>query len=100
MTRPAACSLALIVLALQGTSAAEHAADAAAGAASVSATRIRADIEFLADDLLEGREAATRGYELAARYAATALKSAGYAPGADDGSYLQQVPLLESTPTA
>ena len=65
----------------------------------MSATRIRADVEFLADDLLEGREAATRGYELAARYAATALKSAGYAPGADDGSYWQQVPLLESTPT-
>ncbi len=66
----------------------------------MSATRVRADVEFLADDLLEGREAATRGYELAARYAAAALTSAGYAPGADDGSYLQQVPLLESTPTA
>ena len=66
----------------------------------MSATRIRADVEFLADDLLEGREAATRGYDLAARYVAAALKGAGYAPGADDGTYFQQVPLLESTPTA
>jgi Zn-dependent M28 family amino/carboxypeptidase len=65
----------------------------------LSATRIRADIEFLADDLLEGREAATRGHEVAARYAAAVLKSAGYAPGADDNSYFQQVPMIESTPT-
>ncbi len=75
-------------------------ADVAADGPSVSATRIRADVEFLADDLLEGREAATRGYDLAARYVATVLKGAGYAPGADDGTYFQQVPFVESTPTA
>ena len=66
----------------------------------VSGTRIRADVEFLADDLLEGREAGTRGYDLAARYAAAALKGAGYAPGADDGTYFQQVPFIVSTPVA
>ena len=85
---------------LPGTSAAQQAAVAAAGDPSVSGTRIRADVEFLADDLLEGREAGTRGYDLAARYAAAALKAAGYAPGADDGTYFQQVPFIESTPTA
>ena len=68
------------------------------GSDGVSATRIRADVEFLADDLLEGRETGTRGYDLAALYVAAALKSAGYAPGADDGTYFQQVPLIESTP--
>ena len=72
----------------------------APGDPSVSATRIRADVEFLADDLLEGREAGTRGYDLAARYVASALKAAGYAPGADAGTYFQQVPFIESTPTA
>ena len=66
----------------------------------ISGTRIRADVEFLADDLLEGREAGTRGYDLAARYAASALKGAGYAPGADDGTYFQQVPFNVSTPVA
>jgi hypothetical protein len=65
----------------------------------VSGARIRAHIKFLADDLLEGREAATRGYELAARYAAAALEAAGCAPGADDGSYFQPVPLVQSTTT-
>ena len=88
-----------VLLNLQGISA-RQAAVPAPDDASVSATRIRADVEFLADDLLEGREAATRGHELAARYVATALKAAGYAPGADDGTYFQQVPFIESTPTA
>jgi Zn-dependent M28 family amino/carboxypeptidase len=90
--------LALMLPAVQQTSAAP--APDAPTPASVSATRVRADIEFLADDLLEGREAGTRGHELAARYAAAVLKSAGFAPGADDGTYFQAVPLLESTATA
>jgi Zn-dependent M28 family amino/carboxypeptidase len=58
---------------------------------------VRADVEFLADDLLEGREAGTRGHEIAARYAATILEGAGWAPAADDGTWFQQVPLVEST---
>jgi Zn-dependent M28 family amino/carboxypeptidase len=90
--------LALMLPAVQQTSAAP--APDAPIPASVSATRVRADVEFLADDLLEGREAGTRGHELAARYAAAVLKSAGFAPGADDGTYFQAVPLLESTATA
>ena len=97
MSRPAAFILSLtLLISLPGTPAAQQAAVPVSGTSSVSATRVRADVEFLADDLLEGREAATRGYELAARYAAAALKSAGYAPGADDGSYLQQVPFSKA----
>ena len=58
---------------------------------------VRAHIEFLADDLMEGREAGTRGYDLAAHYVAAVLKSAGLKPAADDGSYFQKVPLRKST---
>ena len=36
-----------------------------------SAERIKAHVTFLADDLLEGREAGTRGHEIAARYIAS-----------------------------
>ena len=101
MSRLAAFALSLTLLVnLPGTPAAQQAAVPAAGDPLVSGARIRADVEFLADDLLEGREAGTRGYDLAARYAASALKAAGYAPGADDGTYFQQVPFIESTPTA
>ena len=100
MFRTAALVLTLAVLLnLQGISA-QRATVPAPESSEVSATRIRADVEFLADDLLEGREAATRGYDLAARYVATVLKAAGYAAGADDGTYFQQVPFIESTPTA
>lgn len=98
MVRLTAAAVSLATLVVSGTSAAQQAAVPASP--DISARRIRADVEFLADDLLEGREAATRGYDLAARYAAAALKAAGYAPGADDGTYFQQVPLIESTPTA
>jgi Zn-dependent M28 family amino/carboxypeptidase len=37
---------------------------------------------------------------LAARYAATTLEGAGWSPAADDGTWFQQVPLVESTSTS
>ena len=58
---------------------------------------IEAHTRFLADDLLEGRDAGTRGFDLAANYVATVLKSAGLKPAADDGTYFQKVPLRKST---
>jgi Zn-dependent M28 family amino/carboxypeptidase len=63
----------------------------------ISGARVRAHVEFLADDLLEGREAGTRGFDLAARYVATELEIAGLKPGADDGTWFQKVPLRKSS---
>ncbi len=63
----------------------------------ISGAHVRAHVEFLADDLLEGREAGTRGYDLAAHYVASVMKSAGLKPAADDGTYFQRVPLRKST---
>lgn len=60
-----------------------------------SASRLEADVRFLADDLLEGREAGTRGYDLAALYVAEAYRAIGLVPGGDDGTYFHQVPLVE-----
>ncbi len=80
------------------------AATFAAGAADLPATNsVRADavrghVEFLAGDLLEGRAAATRGYDIAAAYVAAQFRQAGLAPAGDDDTYLQAVPLLEATP--
>ena len=59
--------------------------DASAGA---DARRIEADVRFLADDLLEGREAGTRGYDLASLYVAQRLRAIGLRPAGDDGSYM------------
>src|SRR5262245_59865055 len=64
--------------------------------ARVSGRAVRAHVEFLADDLLEGRATATRGYDIAARYVAAQLALEGLKPAGDGGSYLQQVPLVES----
>jgi Zn-dependent M28 family amino/carboxypeptidase len=64
-----------------------------------SAERIKAHVSFLADDLLEGREAGTRGHELAARYVASQFALLGLKPGGTSGDYLQAVDLLEAAPT-
>jgi Zn-dependent M28 family amino/carboxypeptidase len=64
-----------------------------------SAERIKAHVTFLADDLLEGREAGTRGHELAARYIASQFALLGLNPGGTSGDYLQAVDLLEAAPT-
>src|SRR5215831_2063646 len=69
----------------------------AASKPDLSAKRIRAHVEFLADDLLEGREAGTRGFDIAAHYVATQMAMYGLEPGADDGSWFQRVPLRKSS---
>lgn len=66
-------------------------------ASRIDADRIRAHIEFLADDLLEGRDTGERGYDLAAHYFATQCKLMGLEPAGDDGSYFQQVAFRRST---
>jgi hypothetical protein len=58
-----------------------------------TAQRVRADVEFLANDLLEGREAGTRGHEVAAAYVAARFQSMGLQPGGTDGGWYQLVRL-------
>ena len=53
-------------------------------------------IEFLADDLLEGRGTGSEGYDLAARYVAAQFRQLGLTPGGNSNSWFQPVPLLES----
>ena len=59
---------------------------------------LQAHVTFLADDLLDGRSAASRGYEIAAKYVATQLQQYGLKPAGNEGTWFQQVPLLEATP--
>jgi hypothetical protein len=60
-----------------------------------SKAAFRANMRFLADDLLEGRGTATRGQELAARYVAAQLEACGLEPAGNDGTWFQDVPLRE-----
>jgi hypothetical protein len=56
---------------------------------------LKAHVTFLADDLMEGRQAGTRGYDLAARYVATRFEAIGLSPPVG-GRWYQQVPLVAS----
>ena len=51
----------------------------------------RSHVAFLSDDLLEGRDAGTRGYDIAAKYVATQFEGLGLKPGNGD-SWYQEVP--------
>lgn len=69
------------------------ATSAAAAPDAGSAERIKAHVAFLADDLLQGREAGTPGFDIAAAYVASQLAQLGVKPGAADSSYFQAVPM-------
>lgn len=88
-----AAAIALSVPSYAQSAAAEPAVPAAVHAAeeSINPEHIRADVRFLADDLLEGRYPGLRGGELAAKYIATQFALDGLQPGGDNGTYLQQV---------
>ena len=59
---------------------------------------IKAHMAFLADDAMEGREAGTRGYDIAANYVAAQYALLGVKPAGDNGSYKQRVPLIAFRP--
>lgn len=54
---------------------------------------LQAHLRFLADPLLEGREAGTRGFDLAAAYVTSQFARLGLKPMGDGGGYAQAVPL-------
>ena len=60
-------------------------------AATISAANIKAHIDFLASDLLEGRETGSRGFDIAAQYVATQFAGAGLEPAGDHGTYFQKI---------
>ncbi len=68
---------------------------AAASAQNFRAEAVRAHMQFLADDLLEGRGTGARGYRIAAQYVAAQYELIGLEPGAN-GSWFQEVPLRET----
>jgi Zn-dependent M28 family amino/carboxypeptidase len=73
-------------------------ASGAAGPAldEIQGEHIAAHLQFLSDDLLEGRAPSTRGGQLAAQYLATQLRQLGYDPAGDKGTFFQDVPVVES----
>lgn len=62
-----------------------------------AAARIEADVRYLADDKLAGRQTGTPGFDLAADHVARRYEELGLEPAGDDGTYFQRVPLLKAT---
>ncbi len=88
---PAAALAALSALPCLADPAAE------AAAATIRARDMRARIEFLASDELEGRATLQRGNDAAAKYVASEMRRVGLSPAGTDGSFFQDVPLWVSS---
>jgi len=73
------------------------AAQAQAAAPTFAPERFRAHVEFLADDLLEGRDTGSRGHEIAARYVASQFEALGLKPGGDNGTWYQRITFQRTT---
>ncbi len=63
----------------------------------INATSLTAHLKMLSSDLFEGRAPATRGGRLAAEYLATQMAALGLEPAGDNGTFFQDVPIVEST---
>ena len=59
---------------------------------------VRSHVEFLSDDLLEGRDIGSRGHEIAARYVASEFDALGLKPAGDDGTWYQRITFQKTSP--
>jgi hypothetical protein len=76
--------------------AAHGLAGAAPAAPLAERNAIEAHLRFLADDLLEGRESGSRGYDIAAGYVAAQFAQYGLKPKGAGGGFLQPFALQSS----
>lgn len=85
----------LLVVALRVSYLDAQASKTAPGSLHADALRIRAHVKFLSSDLLEGRGTGQRGGDIAAEYLATQFALYGLKPAGDQGTYFQEVPMME-----
>jgi len=98
IVRPLLAGLAALSLTTSAIAQTQQAAPASPVAPQdFSADAFRAHVTFLADDLLEGRDTGSRGYEIAARYVATQFAALGLQPGGVNGSWYQPVEFVRYT---
>jgi Peptidase family M28 len=82
------------------TKAGDASSHATSHSSEVCAGCIRAHMEFLASDAMQGRGSATHDELLAATYVASQLRQYGIDPAGDDGSYVQRAPVIRQELTA
>lgn len=62
-----------------------------------AAGRIRAHVQYLASDTLQGRDTGSPGHEMAAQYVAAQFAAIGLRPGGPGGSWFLPVPLRRAS---
>src|SRR5262245_27201521 len=70
-------------------------AEVMAAGKAIAPSRLEGHVRVLADDKMEGRGTATRGYDMAAQYVAEQMQAMGLQPGGR-GGYLQPVPFVRA----
>jgi Zn-dependent M28 family amino/carboxypeptidase len=96
--RPLMLALSLASLASSLPAQTSRTSQATRVARALDARVLRAHLEFLADDALEGRAPGTRGGKTAAKYIATQFERIGLEAAGDSGTYFQRVPIIALTP--
>lgn len=81
----------LLAAATPAASAPAHGGKPSRTPVEISSPALASHIRFLADDLLEGRETGTRGFDIAARYVAAQFQAIGLEPAGDGGTYFQNI---------
>src|SRR5438309_8182368 len=62
----------------------------------ISGKRIRAQVQYLSSDEMQGRGVGTAGEKLATGYLASQLQAEGVSAGGDNQTYFQKVPFIGS----
>jgi hypothetical protein len=97
-TSAALLAVVVVLVVIRSCTARADGDPADAAMATIRPEAIRADMRFLADDLLEGRGTATRGQEIAAKFMAAQFEQMGLQPAGDSGTYFQSVPFRSGRP--
>ncbi|HEX7283749.1 MAG TPA: M20/M25/M40 family metallo-hydrolase [Vicinamibacterales bacterium] len=94
--RRLACTFVIVVSVACSQPAPPPAPPVGPAEALITTDSLTAHIKVLASDEFGGRAPATPGGEKTQNYLAEQLKAIGIEPGAPDGTYFQQVPIVES----
>lgn len=89
-----------MMFAFATTALALIAAPLAAEDTAANRATLENDVRVLADDAMQGREAGTPGYQMAADYVAGRFEALGLQGGGDDGTYFQNFSLVRHSQAA
>jgi aminopeptidase YwaD len=77
--------------------AAPRTAPGASGSTGIAEASVRAHLEFLASDALNGRGSGTRDEQIAAEYVGAEFRRLGFRAGGSGGGYVQTVEIVRTT---